>query len=77
LVAFFSLWNTKTFEEGGIELSKALIIGFIFFNLSSHDKDCCRFEHFRLALIVARIKCENECRSFYRVIEAADWLSAM
>jgi len=27
--------------------------------------------------IVARIKCVNECRGFYRVIEAADWLSVM
>jgi len=26
--------------------------------------------------IVARIKCENECRGLYRVIEAANWLSA-
>jgi len=30
--------------------SKALRIGFISFNLSSLDKGCCRFEHFRLAL---------------------------
>jgi len=27
--------------------------------------------------IIARIKCENECHGFYRVIEAADWLSAI
>jgi len=26
---------------------------------------------------IARIKCKNECRGFYRVIEAADWLSTI
>jgi len=27
--------------------------------------------------IVTRIKCENECRGLCRVIEVADWLSAI
>jgi len=31
-------------------ISKVLRIGFISFNLSSLDKGCCRFKHFRLAL---------------------------
>jgi len=59
--------------------SKALRIRFISFNLSGTDKGCLRFERFRLALFKNRhyrIQCENECRGLYRVIEAADWLSA-
>jgi len=32
---------------------------------------------YHFSRIVARVKCENECRGFYRAIEAADWLSAI
>jgi len=32
-------------------------------------------QHF--SRIIDRMKCENECRGFCTVIEAADWLSAM
>jgi len=45
-------------------ISNALRIGFISFKLSSLDKGCCRFERLM------------KCHGLYRVIEAADWLSA-
>jgi len=42
---------------------------------------CCRpcfhILNYQYILVIDRIKYENECHGFYRVIEAADWLSAM
>jgi len=36
------------------------------------DEDLNVFVYY-ISRIVARIKCENECRGLYRIIEAADW----